>query len=60
VETTICGAPDTPVIAKFQFQLSSVLSRLSQFFDPRLYLLYCIEHRMIEDLNIAFSGDVRF
>lgn len=41
---------ENPVIAKIQFQLPSVLPRLSQFFDPRLYLLYCIKHRAISEL----------
>jgi hypothetical protein len=59
-KTALCGALDTPVVAKFEFQLPLVFFRFSQFFDPRLYLLYCIEHRAIEDLNVAFSGDVRF
>ena len=56
-KTALCRALDTPVI-KFQFRLPSVFLRLSQFFDPRLYLVYCVKHVTIEDLNIAFSGDV--
>jgi hypothetical protein len=51
---------DNPVVTKPQFQLQSIFFRLSQFFDPCLYLPYCVKHGTIEDLNIAFSGDVRF
>src|SRR5882724_6692950 len=40
-KTAIRGALDIRVVAKFQFQLPSVFFRLSQFFDPRLYFLYC-------------------
>jgi len=60
VENRHPRALDIRVVAKFQFQLPSVFFRLSQFFDPRLYFLYCVKHGAIENLNIAFSGDVRF
>jgi len=58
---TVIGAwlSTIPSSPNFQFQLPSVFFRLSQFFDPRLYFIYCVKHSTIEDLNIAFSGDVR-
>ena len=59
-KTATCGALDISVVAKFQFQLPPVFFRLSQFFDPRLYLLYRFKYGTIEDLNIAFPGDMRF
>ena len=49
-KTALCGTLDAPVVAKFEFQLPLVFFRSSQFFDPRLYLLYCIEHRAISEL----------
>jgi hypothetical protein len=58
-KTVIGVALDNPVVAKFQFQLPPVFFCLAQFLDPYLYLLYCVKHGTIEDLNIAFSGDVR-
>jgi hypothetical protein len=59
-KSALYGALDPPAVAKFEFQLPLVFFRLSQFFDPRLYLLYCVKHSPIEDLDIAFSGDMRF
>jgi hypothetical protein len=47
-------------VLKFQFQLLAILFGLSQFFDPRLYLLHRFKHGTIDDLNIAFPGNVRF
>src|SRR5579859_3059965 len=59
-KTAICGALDISAVAEFELQLPLLFFRLSQFFDPRLYLLYCLKHSAIKDLNIAFSGDMRF
>jgi hypothetical protein len=60
LKTVIGVALDNSVAAKSQFQLPSVFFRLSQFLDPCLYLPYCVKQGTIEDLNIAFSGDVGF
>jgi hypothetical protein len=59
-ETATRAALGNDHLAKFQFQLPSIFFGLSQFFDPRLYLLYRFKYGTIEDLNIAFPGDVRF
>jgi hypothetical protein len=59
-KTAACWALGNNTVPKFQLQLLSIRFRLSQFFNPRLYLLYRFKHGMIEDLNVAFPGDVRF
>jgi hypothetical protein len=59
-KTAACGALGNDSVAKFQLQLLSIRFRLSQFCNPRLYLLYRFKDGTIEDLDIAFPGNVRF
>lgn len=58
-ETAACRTLGNDTVAKFQLQLLSIRFFLSQFFNLRLYLLYRFKHGTIEDLNVAFPGDVR-
>jgi hypothetical protein len=43
-KTVACGALGNNTVAKFQLQLLSFRFRLSQFFNPRLYLVYRFKH----------------